>query len=86
MKKLLGIIGIVVFAMTMYLNTSDMKVNDKTINLISLTSSNIANAESGSFGVNCNCTLLTSCKANGTGAHCAGFTGNGHCQDYNGNC
>ncbi len=82
MKKILGILGIVMFAIMLFYNTESVNNTQKS-NLIEM---NIANAISELPGVDCNCTLLGKCKASGSGAHCAEFPGNGNCQDYNGNC
>jgi hypothetical protein len=87
-KKIIGITVVLVFAIMTFTTKNNLKMNNiGTIDLYSLSSISMANAEdSGGGGIVCNCTWLGRCKARGHGANCANFAGNGNCQDYNGNC
>ncbi|GAL89711.1 hypothetical protein [Jejuia pallidilutea] len=51
MKKIIGILGIIMIAMAMFLNTSANYSSNGNFDLASLTALSIANAESG--GVSC---------------------------------
>jgi hypothetical protein len=85
MKKLIGILGIVMITAMLLFNTNNIDVSIQSVDLAALIEMNSANAEDNT-GTNCNCTFWGKCKASGSGAHCAGFPGNGDCQTYNGNC
>lgn len=62
MKKLIGILGIAVIAMTMFFSTNSINTSDGEVDLASLIAINTANAETVIFG----------CKNGGT--YCGGHT------------
>lgn len=86
-KGILKVFGVAALAAGMLYNVQvfDTKsVSD--ISMAALGSIAIASSESGGSGINCNCTMLGSCKANGSSSRCASFSGNGDCWVYDGNC
>lgn len=60
MKKLIGIIGVVAIAMTIFFNTNSLNSSTENLDLASLIAINTANAE----------TVLFGCKNGGT--YCGG--------------
>ncbi len=70
MKKLIGIFGIAIIAMTMFFSTNTVNSSNENFDLASLVSLNTADAECNEWFWPYGCNAFSRCSSNGSGGGC----------------
>lgn len=70
MKKIIGIVGVVLFAVAMFLNTNNSKTSNESLSLASLVSLNTASASCEIWSWPQQCNSFDRCSSFGSNGAC----------------